>query len=140
MVSVISGRLDLRFALFAGRKSIRLFPPSSMHNTTIPIQSVSAVGVPTVWAGGGGGVAGSALFVRASDRPPTCEPPACVEANLEAGGGLFIPAGWFHEVTSFAADGNEEQHGSCAVTNCSYGLERSLHAAVNFWFAPPSAT
>ena len=91
MVSVISGRLDLRFALFAGRKSIRLFPPSPLH-------------------------------------------------YLEAGGGLFIPAGWFHEVTSSAADGNEEQHGSCAVTNCSYGLERSLHAAVNFWFAPPSAT
>ena len=76
------GRLCLRPRL-AGRKLVRLFPPSSTHNTTIPIQTVSAVGVPKVWAGAAGGVAGSALFVRDGDRPSTCEPPGCVEAKLK---------------------------------------------------------
>ena len=63
------------------------------------------------------------------------------DSRLQAGTGLFIPAGWFHEVTSFAnpTDGQLQQ-GSCAVADCPRGLELNLHAAVNFWFAPPGET
>ena len=36
--------------------------------------------------------------------------------------GLFIPAGWAHQVTSAASDSEESE---------------GLHAAVNTWFEPP---
>jgi hypothetical protein len=44
---------------------------------------------------------------------------AALEVMLEAGQMLYVPASWFHEVTSFG---------------CGTG---SMHAAVNFWFHPP---
>ncbi|KNC54851.1 JmjC domain-containing protein 4 [Thecamonas trahens ATCC 50062] len=41
-------------------------------------------------------------------------------AELSAGDVLYLPAGWFHEVTSFS------------------DKPRAIHMAVNYWFHPPS--
>ena len=42
--------------------------------------------------------------------------------NVYGREGLFIPAGWAHQVTSAASDSEESE---------------GLHAAVNTWFEPP---
>lgn len=42
-----------------------------------------------------------------------------VEVVVEAGQALYLPASWFHEVTSFG------------------GGENCMHVAVNYWFHPP---
>jgi hypothetical protein len=44
---------------------------------------------------------------------------AAVEVTLEPGQCLYLPASWFHEVTSFGSSG------TC------------MHVAVNYWFHPP---
>lgn len=46
---------------------------------------------------------------------------AAVEVELQAGEMLYLPASWFHEVTSASAAAAEP------------------HAAVNYWFHPPDA-
>ena len=43
-------------------------------------------------------------------------------AEVEAGQMLYIPAGWFHEVTSYAASGSASP----------------THLALNFWYHPPN--
>ncbi|ODQ80347.1 hypothetical protein BABINDRAFT_24444, partial [Babjeviella inositovora NRRL Y-12698] len=43
---------------------------------------------------------------------------------LEPGQMLYLPAGWFHEVTSFGGD-----------ANATFG---HLHLAVNYWYLPPN--
>ena len=57
--------------------------------------------------------------------------------TLNPGEILFLPAGWFHEVTSLSADapgGGEEE----SVTGQD-GTGMCGHMAFNFWFHPPSA-
>lgn len=44
---------------------------------------------------------------------------AAVECTVEAGQALYLPAGWFHEVTSYATQ------------------ESRIHLALNFWYHPP---
>lgn len=46
------------------------------------------------------------------------------EVWLEAGQMLYLPAGWFHEVTSDDGDGSSSE-------------ERKGHLAFNYWFHPP---
>ena len=43
-----------------------------------------------------------------------------IKVTLEEGDLLYLPAGWFHEVTSF---GDEDKN--------------NIHVAVNYWFVPP---
>lgn len=45
------------------------------------------------------------------------------EVWVEAGQMLYLPAGWFHEVTSFSTGESEDS---------------STHIALNFWFHPPT--
>jgi hypothetical protein len=57
--------------------------------------------------------------------------------TLNPGEILFLPAGWFHEVTSLSADapgGGKEE----SVTGQD-GKGMCGHMAFNFWFHPPSA-
>lgn len=50
--------------------------------------------------------------------------------NVEAGQMLYLPCGWFHEVTSFSeGTNNSSTTGDDAMKNC--------HMAVNYWFHPP---
>lgn len=42
-----------------------------------------------------------------------------LEVTVEAGQALYLPASWFHEVTSFG------------------GADNCMHVAVNYWFHPP---
>ena len=44
---------------------------------------------------------------------------AAQEVELEAGQMLYLPAGWFHEVTSFSEAPSQ------------------THLALNYWFQPP---
>lgn len=48
---------------------------------------------------------------------------AAVEVMLTDGDLLYLPAGWFHEVTSFG----DAMHGN-------------VHCAVNYWFVPPDGS
>ncbi|KXZ50372.1 hypothetical protein GPECTOR_16g545 [Gonium pectorale] len=50
---------------------------------------------------------------------------AALEVTVEAGCMLYLPAGWFHEVTSFGAAGSGSESGSGG------------HLAFNYWFHPP---
>jgi hypothetical protein len=50
-----------------------------------------------------------------ADFPPL---ESCQEVTVKARQMLYLPAGWFHEVTSFSVDS-------------------SAHNAVNYWFHPP---
>ena len=45
--------------------------------------------------------------------------PAAQDVTLQAGECLYLPAGWFHEVTSYSTGAGE------------------AHMAVNYWFHPP---
>lgn len=47
-----------------------------------------------------------------------------LEVWLNPGEMLYLPTGWFHEVTSFAEDGTES----------------GPHVALNWWFVPPKGT
>lgn len=49
---------------------------------------------------------------------------AALECEVKAGQMLYLPAGWFHEVTSFRDD-THQANGS------------SMHLALNYWFHPP---
>ena len=44
---------------------------------------------------------------------------AAAEVDLQAGQILYLPAGWFHEVTSFSTASSQ------------------THLALNYWFQPP---
>ena len=47
--------------------------------------------------------------------------------EIEAGQMLYLPAGWFHEVTSYSTTGDEGDFlGDC-------------HMALNYWYHPPDA-
>jgi hypothetical protein len=46
--------------------------------------------------------------------------------DLEAGDSLFLPAGWFHCVTSFGSEKRDEDD-----------KKGSIHLALNYWYHPP---
>ncbi|SCU91122.1 LADA_0F08218g1_1 [Lachancea dasiensis] len=50
-----------------------------------------------------------------------------IAVDLGPGEMLYLPTGWFHEVTSFGKQGSST-------------LEDQIHVAVNYWFAPPNGT
>jgi hypothetical protein len=52
----------------------------------------------------------------------------CIHADIAAGELLFLPAGWWHEVTSWS---------DAAAASAAQGT--GTHLAVNFWFHPPDA-
>ncbi|KAK6458783.1 cupin-like domain-containing protein [Scheffersomyces xylosifermentans] len=51
--------------------------------------------------------------------------------HLEPGEMLYLPAGWFHEVSSFGADPK-------AATTAEHGNLTNVHIALNYWFIPPN--
>ena len=51
-----------------------------------------------------------------------------VLVEIQAGQALYLPAGWFHEVTSYSSS-NKEEEGD--LTHC--------HMALNYWYHPPDA-
>ena len=53
------------------------------------------------------------------DRFPLFKDAACIEVTVRAGEALYLPAGWFHDVSSGELD-----------DDCG-------HCAFNFWFHPP---
>ena len=54
-------------------------------------------------------------------RYPLLREATMLECTVRAGQMLYLPAGWFHEVTSFSTGGDEP------------------HMAFNYWFHPPDA-
>jgi hypothetical protein len=58
----------------------------------------------------------------------------CVTADVAAGELLFLPAGWFHEVTSFSAAADAAD---AAGAGASADASAATHLAVNYWFHPP---
>ena len=53
--------------------------------------------------------------------------PECVVVVLKAGQSLYLPAGWFHSVTSMGSDDADEDDGS----------SDGIHMAINYWYHPP---
>ena len=121
---------DNVYALIRGKKTFRIFSPSDAENlypkhrldhispegsfartNSFPVASFAEVrqvgGQPARGAS-------AQLFPRAERaRPGLC--------TLTAGEILYLPAGWFHEVTSLPQGGH------------------SRHHALNFWYMPPTA-
>ncbi len=62
------------------------------------------------------------------EKWPLAKKAAMAEVNIEAGEMLWLPAGWFHEVTSMAAAAGAEQD-----------AEENGHLAFNYWFHPPDS-
>lgn len=52
---------------------------------------------------------------------------------------LYLPAGWFHEVTSFGDAGKRKLSCSHYSLNFDYLSENGLHIAFNYWFHPPTS-
>jgi hypothetical protein len=48
---------------------------------------------------------------------------------------LFLPAGWFHEVTSYST----KQDGSAHENNVDNATLERCHMALNYWYHPPDA-
>ena len=62
-----------------------------------------------------------------SDYPLLAEA-TMMECELTAGQMLYLPAGWFHEVSSNGSDAHGSADGSA---------DGGLHCAVNYWYHPP---
>ncbi|CCE64493.1 hypothetical protein TPHA_0H02900 [Tetrapisispora phaffii CBS 4417] len=48
-----------------------------------------------------------------------------IEVNVKPGEMLYLPTGWFHEVTSYGADNKKIKN------------KNNVHVSVNYWFIPP---
>ena len=57
-----------------------------------------------------------------------------VTVTLERGDILFLPAGFFHCVTSFSPDDRDAEKGDKTKTNKTAS---SAHMAINYWYHPP---
>ena len=66
------------------------------------------------------------------DKWPLAKNAVMTEVNIEAGEMLWLPAGWFHEVTSMTAAG-------AAVDGGVQDTEQIGHLAFNYWFHPPDS-
>ena len=55
--------------------------------------------------------------------------------DLKAGQMLFLPAGWFHEVTSYST----EKTGKSEHQNIKSSSLEGCHMALNYWYHPPDA-
>jgi hypothetical protein len=87
--------------------------------------------------------------VLLQERWPKMMGAACAVVELEAGDVLYLPAGWFHEVTSMSdgaagkKGGVDDVDGECGASSSApsgTGPERSdarSHLAFNYWFHPP---
>ena len=59
---------------------------------------------------------------------PRFEEAVALECEVKEGEMLFLPAGWFHNVTSFSAADADSSNNN------------RFHMAFNYWFHPPDAT
>ncbi len=101
----------------------------------------------TMEEGGGGGGGGGAGSAGAAGEPPSfcaaaaAAPPPALACELRAGQMLYLPAGWFHEVTSFSDYASESGGAAKANGKANGGGEAPsssrLHLALNYWFHPP---
>lgn len=64
---------------------------------------------------------------------PGCPPP--IEVFLKPGQMLYLPASWYHEVTSSSSPPVHER----AAATGSTAEESKVHMALNYWFHPPDA-
>ena len=55
--------------------------------------------------------------------------PECIVVVLTAGQSLYLPAGWFHSVTSMGDEVNED--------NNEGNSNDGIHMAINYWYYPP---
>mmetsp|Transcript_1078 Transcript_1078/g.2439 ORF Transcript_1078/g.2439 Transcript_1078/m.2439 type:complete len:568 (-) Transcript_1078:296-1999(-) len=62
---------------------------------------------------------------------------AAMEVTLKAGQMLYLPAGWFHEVTSFSPQLRKKGKGSKSAAATGAPDAACGHMAVNLWFHPP---
>jgi hypothetical protein len=58
------------------------------------------------------------------------------ECEVQAGQMLYLPAGWFHDVTSLAAS-SATPSASTSSPSVSSPEPPAFHMAFNYWFAPP---
>ncbi|PWN27950.1 Clavaminate synthase-like protein [Jaminaea rosea] len=109
--------------------SFSLIPPAVLHahfGLDDSLASPAGTSSPTSLAGK---EPRSKLYPLRGKRPlPGCPQP--LVAELQEGEMLFLPAGWWHEVTSQAS--SQESNGSATED-----ADARVHMALNFWFHPP---
>ncbi len=72
-------------------------------------------------------------FESEEDTPLPLEGcPQPIEVRLEAGQMLYLPASWFHEVTSFSGP-------AVGASGKKSAEDAQFHMALNYWFHPPDA-
>lgn len=128
---------DNVYVVLAGTKVVRLASPGAVVETVAPIASVGPIGLHVLWAPEGASPRPpieAALFDRRLDQSSSGSGLNESVVTLQAGDALFIPAGWFHQVTSSTDEASKSATCSAAdTTGCGVGV----HAAINFWFDPP---
>ena len=90
------------------------------------------------------GMAAAALAKKFPDFPGA---QAALECEMEAGSMLYLPAGWFHEVTSYSGNGSGDTAAAAGASTRSRkaaGAAKAQdagpdggHMALNYWFHPP---
>ena len=64
------------------------------------------------------------------EKWPLAKNAVMAEVNIEVGEILWLPAGWFHEVTSMTT-------AAAATAGVAQDTEQIGHLAFNYWFHPP---
>ena len=70
-------------------------------------------------------------------RVPLKGCPQPIEVHLKAGQMLYLPASWFHEVTSFSGP-SVAVNGHAEGKNDTRNSDTQFHMALNYWFHPPT--
>jgi Cupin-like domain len=73
---------------------------------------------------------------RARKHPDFC-PKHEINVEVRAGEALYLPASWFHSVSSAAADAGCSEVAKTASSAESVFLHPPYHLAVNYWYHPP---
>lgn len=62
-----------------------------------------------------------------------------LEVEVREGEMLYLPAGWYHEVTSFTSTSSTDGSGTSTSSTDGSGSEK-MHMAFNYWVHPPDGS
>lgn len=112
--------------------SFSRIPPHVLHRC-LNVPDDPSRPAPKATNGSSGKHKASGLASEPYKLMPGCPPP--IEVFLKPGQMLYLPASWYHEVTSSSRPPLHEQDNAKGEKDPSSGV----HMALNYWFHPPDA-
>lgn len=112
--------------------SFSRIPPHVLHRC-LNVPDDPSRPVPKATNGSSGKQKANGLASEPYKLMPGCPPP--IEVFLKPGQMLYLPASWYHEVTSSSLPPLHDQEESRDKNNSS----SEVHMALNYWFHPPDA-